>query len=87
MKRFFGKMPSSEVEVSKRYKDENGLEITIEAGPHGWTIIYADSSTNYVDEDKSSIENFNEALNIAKEKLGTLVELSNRSAIFIVEET
>jgi hypothetical protein len=64
MNRFFGMMPSSEIEISKSFKDENGLEITIDAGPHGWTIIYADYSTKYEDVDDTAENNFNKAFSI-----------------------
>ena len=74
MNRFFGKMPSDEVEISKQYIDEYGLTITIEAGPHGYTIIYADGSSHWQDIDQSSEENFDKALEIATNNLGTLFE-------------
>ena len=45
MNRFFGMMPSSEIEVSKTFKDDFGLRISIDAGKNGWTIMYADSSS------------------------------------------
>lgn len=64
MNRFFGMMPSSEIEISKEYIDENGLTIIITAGPHGWTIIYADQSTQYADEDDTSANNFDKAFSI-----------------------
>ena len=72
MKRFFGMMPSVEIEKEVRYRDKNHLSITIQAGPHGWTVIYADGGTNYKDIDASTEENFKEALSVAKENLGEL---------------
>ena len=47
MKRFFGMMPSSEVTLERTYKDNEGLRIRLQAGPHGWTVIYADRGTEY----------------------------------------
>ena len=75
MKRFFGMMPSKEIEIEKRYKDKYGLRISIQAGIHGWTIIYADSSSEFRDIDSTSNENFKTAYDIATNKLGTLTEI------------
>ena len=36
MKRFFGMMPSHEIKKEEHFKDENNLEITIQAGENGW---------------------------------------------------
>lgn len=77
MKRMFGMMPSSEVEIEKRFKDMSDLKITIQAGPHGWTIIFADSSAKYGDCDNSSDVNFEVAKEIATEILGELVEVGH----------
>lgn len=41
MVRLFGMMPSSEITISKRYLDQHGLKIRIDAGPHGWTVNWA----------------------------------------------
>lgn len=62
MKRFMGMMPSTEVEIIKRIKDKDGKEITIESGKNGWTILYADSSSEYQDVESTAEENFNLAL-------------------------
>lgn len=82
MKRLFGCMPSCEVEKKKRYKCNDGLEITIEAGPHGWTVIYADYSTNYENVDDTTENNFQKAYNFAIKDLGKLTEVPlNRGCI------
>ena len=75
MKRFFGMMPSKEIETEKHYKDSNGLKITIQAGVHGWTIIYADASSDFKDVNNTTNENFKTAYDIAVNKLGTLTEI------------
>jgi len=62
MKRFFGLMPRSEVALIKDYKDSLGLEIRIEVGIHGYTIVYADSSTEYEDIDDTVENNLKRAL-------------------------
>lgn len=79
MKRIFGMMPSSEVEKEKRYKDKYGLIITIQAGPHGWSILWADRSSDYKDEDNSTDKNFENAYNLAESKIGELTEITNNN--------
>ena len=74
MKRFFGMMPSTEIEIEKYYKDEDGYKITIQAGKNGWTIIYADHSTDFKDIISSANKNFEEAYNLAVNRLGTLTD-------------
>lgn len=68
MVRLFGMMPSKEVEKEKWYKDDQGLSIGVQAGPHGWTIMLADNSATWKDNDATTEENFNEAINSLKEK-------------------
>lgn len=75
MRRFFGMMPSSEIEIEKCYKDKDGYKITIQAGKNGWTIIYADSSTDFKDITSLANKNFEEAYNLAVNRLGTLTEV------------
>ena len=75
MNRFFGMMPSDEIEIENVYKDEHGYKICIQAGSHGWTIIYADSSSEYNDVDNTSVENNRIAYDIATHNLGTLTEI------------
>lgn len=72
MDRIFGMMPRSEVEREELFSDALGLTITIQAGPHGWTVIFADGGTHYVDQDATTEENFNAAYNNAVECLGDL---------------
>ena len=75
MKRFFGMMPSTEIEIEKGYKDEDGYKIIIQAGKNGWTIIYADHSTDFKDIISSANKNFEEAYNLVVNRLGTLTEI------------
>ena len=75
MKRFLGMMPSTEIEIEKCYKDKDGYKITIQAGKNGWTIIYADSSTEFKDITTSTEENFNSAYDLAVSRLGILTEI------------
>lgn len=79
MKRFFGLMPSNEIEITKTFKDDNGYEITIDAGKHGWTIIYADTATEYEDIDGTAEENFNRAYKILKSHFDKLEEVNENA--------
>ena len=65
MNRFFGMMPASEIEIEKTYKDKDGLQVTIQAGIHGWSILWADGGSTYKDEDLSAEENFKNAFEAA----------------------
>ena len=85
MKRFFGMMPTSEVEIEKRYKDKNDHKITIQAGPNGWSILWADGGSTWKDEENSADENFNIALKAAEEAVGTLTEVNVPVAYNVVE--
>ena len=78
MKRFMGMMPSSCIKIRKDFKDENGLKIHIDAGPEGYTIIYADGSTEYADIEASSEENYKAAYKAAIKNL-KLTEIKNSS--------
>ena len=75
MNRFFGMMPSSEIEKEKYYKDEDGFKVNIQAGTHGWSIIWADSSSCYKDVDATTEENFKTAYDFAVSKVGSLKEI------------
>lgn len=73
MTRFFGMMPISEVALSKKFIDENGLTVLIQAGTGGWTIIFADTSTSYEDCEDSVQNNFNKAIREAESVLGKII--------------
>lgn len=64
MERFFGMMPMCEVDIIRRYRDRDGLRITIQSGKHGWTIIWADGGTNYKDVEATAEDNFKEAYDV-----------------------
>lgn len=87
MDRIFGMMPWSwsEVEKEELFYDILGLQITIQAGPHGWTVIFADGGTHYVDQDATTEENFNAAYNYAIECLGELSPLKEAPMDFEIE--
>lgn len=76
MKRFFGMMPSSEVKTEKRFKvGVSKLIITIQAGENGWTILYADSSSEYKDEIDTVENNFNKAFEVLKKHFTDINEV------------
>lgn len=67
MKRFFGMMPRSEVEVEKFYSDGIGIsQIAIEAGPKGWTVMFADRSAEYNDCEDTVENNLQAAIQVLK---------------------
>lgn len=47
MNRMFGMMPRSEIEKTTQRDDGNGLHCSIDAGPNGWTLHFADHSNKY----------------------------------------
>ena len=62
MVRMFGMMPRSEIEIEKRFEDGAGLISTIQAGKNGWTILFADHSSEYQDFVDTAENNFSKAL-------------------------
>ena len=75
MKRMFGMMPVDEIEKEERYEDTIGLKITIQAGPNGWSILYADSSSEWKDCVSTTEDNFNDAYKVATRRLGEVKKL------------
>ena len=69
MKRFMGIMPSECIEIRKDFRSGSGLKVHIDAGSEGWTVIYADGSTNYEDNVATAQENYERAYKVASEKL------------------
>lgn len=61
MKRFAGMMPREEIKKEKHY---NGGTIIAQAGPNGWTVIWADHGTDYKDNVATTDENFQQALTV-----------------------
>ena len=64
MKRFAGMMPREEIKKEKHYKCKDGGTIIAQAGPNGWTVIWADHGTNYKDTVATTEENFQSALKV-----------------------
>ena len=77
MKRFFGMMPCDEVTIEKAYKAHGimtDVDITIQAGPEGWSVIWPDKGVNYNDETNDPEENFKTAYELAIQKYPDMVE-------------
>ena len=82
MNRFFGMMPSEEIGKQKCFRDKDGYQIMIQAGIHGWSIIYADNSSEFMDVDDTIDNNFSAAYIRAKDRLGELCEgVSSKSNV------
>lgn len=77
MKRFFGMMPSDEIEKEVIWKDDpdSNFKETIQAGPNGWSIIWADTSTTFKDDPKGTTANYKEAVEKLKESFPDAIEL------------
>lgn len=66
-------MPSNEVKMEKRFKVGVGqLTVTLQAGENGWTILFADSSSEYEDVVDTVENNFNRALETLKKYFGDI---------------
>jgi hypothetical protein len=77
MKRFYGMMPASEVKKQQQFKvGVSQLTVTIQAGENGWTIIYADSSSEYQDEIDTADNNFNKAMDVLKTHFSFINEVN-----------
>lgn len=77
MKRFFGMMPCDEIAIEKTYKAHGimtDVDITIQAGPEGWSVIWPDKGVNYNDETNDPEDNFKIAYELAIQKYPDMVE-------------
>ena len=62
MKRMFGMMPSNEVEIEKRFHTGSGFYVTVQVGPNGWGILYADHSAEGQDVTDTTDANIERAV-------------------------
>lgn len=65
-------MPADEVLIQRCFRDMNGHTLLIQAGRKGWSIIYADNSSEYGDADESPEANFETAYRRATDAVGRL---------------
>lgn len=77
MKRMFGLMPVNEVKKEIVFEDELELKIRVQAGPHGYSIIYADGSAEGEDIDGTTDENIERAKKILNSHFRNLTEVKN----------
>ena len=75
MKRMFGMMPSSEVEIEKRFHTGSNLYVTVQAGPNGWGILYADHSAEGQDVTDTTEANVERAVACLKNHFMELTEV------------
>jgi pyruvate formate-lyase activating enzyme-like uncharacterized protein len=69
-----GMMPKDEIKIEKVYKDSLGLKIIIQAGDHGWSILFADCSSIFKDVDDTPENNFEAALSELKTHISDIEE-------------
>lgn len=87
MERFFGIMPSNEIEREEKHCDKYGEFVIIQAGPRGWTAIFADGSTIYKDEDNDTNINFATAYEAVEDIKGSLTPVEGDFNCLDCEET
>lgn len=75
MRRFLGLMPSNEIVIERVFVDSNNRKVLIQAGPNGWTVIYADNSCEYKDIVAKAEDNFDAAYRVANDAVGHLTAL------------
>lgn len=78
MRRFAGMMPVNEIERTEIFKDKYGHDVRIDAGPNGWTVRYADMSSNYADVSFGTEQNFKNAYTVAEENVGPLTPVKTK---------
>ena len=77
MKRMFGVMPQSEVAAEKTFScgPESWNKVTIQAGPNGWSILYADGSSTFRDIVAPTEENLASAVALLRNDFENIVEI------------
>ncbi len=78
MVRFFGMMPSNEIEITGVFDDGNGFKIYIDAGKNGWTVMWADHSTDYEDIKDTAENNYKRACDRIYQYFRGAKEISKR---------
>ena len=73
MKRMFGLIESDKVKIQKSFRDPAGLKVIIQAADGGYSILFADHSSQYADNDLSAEENFNIAHDKIVEIFGEVI--------------
>jgi DNA topoisomerase IA len=72
-----GMMPSDEIKKEEKFKvGDLGLTVIIQSGENGWTIMYADMSSEYEDIIDTVENNFNKAMEILKTKFSNIEQVN-----------
>ena len=79
-------MPSAEKELTKRFKDTDGLVAYIDASKKGWVINWADYSNTSKVNSVSAKENMEEAIKYLKSKLD-VEEIQTSDKVEMCDET
>jgi len=79
-------MANKEIKREEVFKDRINLNVVIQAGPNGWTILYADKSILYKDVEATTDENFEEAKRIAENAVGKLTSLKEAKKYVRISE-
>lgn len=87
MKRMFGVMSRSEVAAEKTFSrgPESWNKVTIQAGPNGWSILYADGSSTFRDVVASTEENLASAVALLRNDFENIVEIQTSAASEVCE--
>lgn len=71
-----GMMPSSEVDKEERFiVGSLKLKVTIQSGLKGWTILYADGSSEYEDFEDTSENNYKKAYSLLNKRFSDITLL------------
>ncbi len=80
MVRFFGMMPSAEIAIEKTFKTNSDIrpnqKARIQAGPNGWSIIWADGGSDYEDKPFGTEKNYENAYNRLLEYYPNAIEIA-----------
>ena len=69
-------MPQNEVKIHKTVKvGTPPVTVVIQAGDKGWTILYADHSSEFEDVEDSAENNYNKAFDILNQHVTDNIEL------------
>ena len=78
MERFFGMIPINEVNREEQFSvGYFGNKAIIQSNEHGWSILYSDFSAEFSDEEDTTDNNFNKALEILKLRFCVVKKIDN----------
>jgi hypothetical protein len=77
MERIFGLIPADKVVMEKKYRNERNDIFHLQANDEGWTIIFSDGSTEFMNVQQTTHDNFNEAYNYINSEFEYLIEIED----------